>query len=295
MAGPGPLSLPVPLPFDLTATLESGQAHRWQRREGWYSGVVYGNLLKLRQDGGGLEVYAASRAPEALVPLLADYFRLEDDLPSIYREIETDARMAEMIRRYAGMRLLRQEPWECLAAFICSATSNIPRIAANMESMAEAMGQPVTLQGVTRCTFPSAGLVAEGGEALLRQLGLGFRAKYLAHAALEVARGDLDLEELRRTPYWDAKARLIELPGVGAKIADCVLAFSLDKLEAFPIDRWVNRAMQEWYLNGEKLKYEEMVRWAHGYFGPYAGYAQQYLFHGKRLDGRTTGALTPED
>ena len=121
-----------------------------------------------------------------------------------------------------------------------------------MESMADAFGEPRSLHGRVRCTFPSAQKIAEAGEGALRELGLGFRAKYLARAAIRVAEGELDLEEVRSLPYWEARARLTDLYGIGAKIADCVLVFSLDKLEAFPIDRWVSRAVQEWYLNGRR-------------------------------------------
>ena len=283
MVASDPLKLRIPPPFDLGATLESGQAHRWKRDGEWFSGVVYGNLLKVRRDPDGIEVYSSPGPAEDLVEMLSSYFRLDDDILAIYEEINKDSRMDAMIRKYPGLRLLRQEPWECLVAFICSATSNIPRIAANMESIAEAFGEPLTLHGCTRYTFPPAHRVAAAGEGALRDLALGFRAKYLANAAIQVAEGVLDLEEIRGVPYWEAKARLTELPGIGAKIADCVLVFSLDKLEAFPIDRWVSRAMQEWYLDDEKMSYQEIVEWAHGYFGRYAGYAQQYLFHGGRL------------
>ncbi|MCZ6534359.1 MAG: hypothetical protein O6914_00040, partial [Chloroflexi bacterium] len=125
--------------------------------------------------------------------------------------------------------------------------------------------------------------LAEAGEKRLRELKLGFRAKYVAHASRLVADGALDLMALRRASYQEAKEALTSHPGVGEQVAYCVLIFSLDKLEAFPIDRWVSRAMQEWYLNGKKMSYLETVEWAHGYFGRYAGYAQQYLFHGGRL------------
>ena len=279
----------MPPPLDLAATLESGQAHRWQKDGDVYWGVVYGSLLKVRQVLAGVEISSNPAPSESLKTMLASYFRLDDDLSAIYGEINRDDRIDAMIRRYPGLRLLRQEPWECLTAFICSATSNIPRIAANMESMADAFGEPRSLNGRVRCSFPPAHKIAEAGEGALRELGLGFRAKYLANAAIQVAEGALDLEEVRRLPYWEARARLTELHGIGPKIADCVLVFSLDKLEAFPIDRWVSRAVQEWYLNGSKLSYDDIVHWAHGYFGKYAGYAQQYLFHGGRLGkvGRT--------
>ena len=289
MVEAGSFVLEVPPPLDLAATLESGQAHRWQKDGDVYWGVVYGSLLKVRQVPAGVEIFSTPELSTSSKAMLASYFRLEDDLSAIYEEINRDDRMDAMIRRYPGLRLLRQEPWECLTAFICSATSNIPRIAANMESMADAFGEPRSLHGRVRYSFPPAHKIAEAGEGALRELGLGFRAKYLASAAVQVAEGALDLEEVRRLPYWEARARLTELHGIGPKIADCVLVFSLDKLEAFPIDRWVSRAVQEWYLNGSKLSYDDIVHWAHGYFGRYAGYAQQYLFHGGRLGkvGRT--------
>ena len=278
-----PYVLRMPPPLDLAATLESGQAHRWQRDGEFFSGVVYGHLLKVRQVPDGIEIFSSPELDANSKSMLASYFRLDDDLAAIYEEINRDPRIDAMIRQYPGLRLLRQEPWECLAAFICSATSNIPRIAANMESMADAFGELRSLHGRVRHTFPPAHKIAEAGEGALRELALGFRAKWLANAAIQVAEGALDLEAIRRLPYWKARARLTELPGIGAKIADCVLVFSLDKLEAFPIDRWVSRAVQEWYLNGQKMKYDDIVHWAHDYFGLYAGYAQQYLFHGGRL------------
>ena len=289
MVEAGSFVLDVPSPLDLAATLESGQAHRWQKDGDVYWGVVYGSLLKVRQVPAGVEIFSTPELSTSSKAMLASYFRLDDDLSAIYEEINRDDRIDAMIRLYPGLRLLRQEPWECLTAFICSATSNIPRIAANMESMADAFGEPRSLHGRVRCSFPPAHKIAEAGEGALRELGLGFRAKYLASAAVQVAEGALDLEEVRRLPYWEARARLTELHGIGPKIADCVLVFSLDKLEAFPIDRWVSRAVQEWYLNGGKMSYDDIVHWAHGYFGKYAGYAQQYLFHGGRLGkvGRT--------
>lgn len=287
--------LPVTPPFDLASTLESGQAHRWQREGGWYWGVVHGNLIKIRQNAMALEIYSAPLPPDTLLDTLKNYFRLDDDLSLIYGEINRDPRIDEMIRKYSGLRLLRQEPWECLVAFICSATSSIPRIASNMESIAEAFGDPVSLHNRIRYTFPPAKKIAAAGEQALRDLRLGFRAKYLIQAATRVAEGLLDLDELKGVSYWDAKARLMEIPGIGAKIADCVLAFSLDKLEAFPIDRWVSRAIAEWYFDNQTLSYKETVTWAHSYYGRYAGYAQQYLFHGGRLSkvGRVAmGRLT---
>ncbi len=278
------MQLSFPQPFDLASSLESGQAHRWRREGQWYVGVIYGNLIKIRQDLFGVEFRSAPNMEETVAPLLHSYFRLEDNLETIYRQINKDARVSSVTAQYQGMRILRQEPWECIVAYICSANSNIPRIAANMETLAEGFGEPITLDETTRYSFPTPFRLAWAGETVLRGLGLGFRAPYVAQATQAVVSGALDLEALRHLPYQEAKERLMEVPGIGPKVADCILVFSLDKLEAFPIDVWVRRALREWYFEGEKVPDRALLAWAQEYFGPYAGYAQQYLFHGRRME-----------
>ena len=302
-----PLRLTVRQPFALASSLLSGQAHRWRRDEGidpsdgggWLSGVVLGNFLKIREKIRGQRVGTAETPSvvefrsvpnsdaDYLKPLLRNYFRLDDDIDGIYDEITGDPRVASVVSQYRGLRLLRVEPWECLISFICSANSNLSRIHDNIETISQNFGRPMTLDGHRRYSFPTAERLAEAGEAALRALKLGFRAPYVAQAAETVARGELDLEALRVMPYLQAKERLMELPGVGSKIADCVLLHSLDKLEAFPIDVWVRRALVEWYYSGSKPPPDrEMLEWAQAHFGPYAGYAELYLFHGRRLGGR---------
>jgi N-glycosylase/DNA lyase len=255
---------------------------------------VQGNFIKVRQTPpypggttGGVKLeFRCQPWPEAAVaPLLQSYFRLDDDLHAIYAEITRDQRVAAMVARYPGLRVLRQEPWECLIAFICSANSNIPRIAQNVETLASHYGSPIVMDGEVRHAFPTPVQLAEAGEMELRKLGLGFRAPYVARAALLVASGELDLDALVRLPYAEAKAWLMECPGVGPKVADCVLVFSLEKLEAFPIDVWVRRALGEWYFPGQKAPSDRvLLEWAQDHFGRYAGYANQYLFHGRRLE-----------
>ena len=276
-------TLAIDQPFDLAESLESGQAHRWRKLgDGWYSGVLGGRLLHLRQNPAGLEYRATGDS--SADALLCAYFRLDDDIDAIYAEICRDRRVAAMVARYPGLRILRQEPWECTVAFICSATSNIPRIHQNMEAMADRLGEPLELDGEARHTFPSAAQLASAGESALRELGLGFRAPYVIAAAQQVCDGELDLDELIRRPYPETKARLMECYGIGAKIADCIAVFALEKLEAFPVDVWVRRALAEWYFPMQKKPPDRaMVEWAQGYFGRYAGYSQQYLFHGRRM------------
>ncbi len=283
------MHLQIDQPFDLAESLESGQAHRWRRLEDdWYSGVLGDRLLHLRQAPDGLEYRETSLSGQTSSPgakaLLQAYFRFDDNIAEIYDEICRDRRVAAMVARYPGLRILRQDPWECTVAFICSATSNIPRIHQNMESMADALGQPLELDSEVRRTFPSAQQLASAGETALRDLGLGFRAPYVIAAAHQVVDGRLDLDELIRLPYPQTKARLMECYGIGAKIADCIAVFSLEKLEAFPVDVWVRRALAEWYFPMQKKPPDRaMVDWAQSYFGQYAGYSQQYLFHGRRM------------
>ena len=287
------MELTVNQPFDLVSSLESGQAHRWaypkDGDDGWYTGVVRGNLVRIRQTDDRVEFRCAPSDEAAFAPRLAEYFRFDDDISKIYDVINQDERVADMVRRYPGLRVLRTEPWECLVAFICSATSNIPRIHQNMESISEAFGSPVSLNGWTRHTFPTPADLAEAGEAELRRLGLGFRAPYVHLASVAVLEGRLDLDALIEMPYTEAKAALMERRGIGSKIADCIAVFSLEKLEAFPIDVWVRRALGEWYFPEQKTPPDRvLLEWAQERFGRYGGYAQQYLFHGRRLRDKAT-------
>ena len=281
--------IPFTGPLDLITTLESGQAFRWRREGEWLTGVVFDNIIKTRQTPEGVEFACAPDDEAAIGPLFRDYLRLDDDLEAICDRIRVDDRIAEAMLRYPGLRVLRQEPWECLISFICSANNNVPRISANVEDIAERFGRPLSFGDSVRSTFPSADRLAQVEEAELRSLGLGFRAKYIAGAARIVAEGGLDLFALREADYDEARASLLELPGVGDKVANCILLMSLDKREAFPVDVWIDRALREWYpghvirADGRPFTRAAMRPWAQSYFGEYAGYANQYLFQGRRL------------
>ncbi|MDA1127173.1 MAG: DNA glycosylase [Chloroflexi bacterium] len=278
------MELTIDQPFDLGSSLESGQAHRWEKVDGWYYGVVREEFIQIRQRDKVVE-FSSGPSPEATAAaMLRDYFRFDDDLDAIYSDIVRDDRVAAMVNKYPGLRILRTEPWECLVAFICSANNNIARIHQLMERMSEELGRPLSLNGQTRYTFPSPADLVEAGESELRRLGLGFRAPYVDQAASAVLEGKLDLAALVRMPYPEAKAALMEIKGIGSKIADCVAVFSLEKLEAFPIDVWIRRALSEWYFPGQKTPPDRvLLEWAQEHFGRYGGYSQQYLFHGQRL------------
>jgi len=281
-------------PLDLAATLESGQAFRWRREDAqndgttWFEGVIFSNIVRIRQVTGGVEWDASPDSETSMAPILRDYLRLDDDFPAIISTLEFDDILRGMFAEYTGIRILRQEPWECLVTFICSANNNIPRITKNVEDMAAAFGSPIQGTPTEKNAFPTPAQLTDAGEASLRKLGLGFRAKYVAAAARRVADGEFDLYSLREAAYQDALDTLVEFAGVGDKVANCVLLFSMDKCEAFPVDVWIDRALREWYFSDseEKVSRNKMRAWAQARFGEHAGYANQYLFHGRRLRDR---------
>ncbi len=282
--------IPVTEPLDLTSTLLSGQAFRWRQDGPWFHCIIFGGIVKLREVTGGVELRCAPQAEGSMVPLLRDYLGLGTDLEQVYETLLDDERLREAIHSYPGMRILRQDPWECLVSFICSSASNIPRITRNIEAMCTTFGRPVELDGLTRHTFPTPHDLAEAGSEALRGLGLGYRAEYVATASETIASGKVDLMPLREDSYEVALGTLTSLAGVGDKVANCVLLFSLDKPEAFPVDVWIERALQDWYLDGTKMSRKNMRRWASNHFGTYAGYANHYLFHDRRLKGRKASA-----
>ena len=296
---PNTASFDAGQPVDLEASLLGGQAHRWRREGHWYSGVLRGELVLVRQQGQAIEFLSSPSGPQGMISRIRGHLRLDDDLEAIQAEITADPNVAAQVERYPGLRVLRQEPWECLVAYICSANSSIETIHLNMERLSNEFGSPLTLSHpdshgeagtVRRNTFPKPIDLAEAGEAELRRLKLGFRAPYVHQAAIAVAEGRLDLDYLVSAPYQEAKTHLMALKGIGDKIADCIALMSLEKMEAFPIDVWVRRALTDWYFPPEPGAKDRkapanrvLLEWTQGYFGRYAGYANQYLFHGRRL------------
>jgi len=283
--------LTVDGPFDLAATLKSGQAFRWRRLESesddppWFESVAFERLIYLRQSNDGVEFSTTPDSDPDIASLLRDYLRLDEGISAIYEALAFDEQVAQGIARYPGLRIVRQDPWECLASFICSANNNIRRITKNVEDMASELGSPIAGHAAERRSFPTATQLATAGEGVLRDLGLGFRAKYLVATAERVAGSEFDLFALRLAPYQDALDALTELPGVGDKIANCVLLFSLDKPEAFPVDVWIDRALREQHFSTPTtpMPRSHMRPWAQERFGRHAGYANQYLFHSRRL------------
>jgi len=288
---------------DIEATLDGGQAFRWwPEGDGTYRGVIGRRVVSMASIPGGVAATAEDeKGTEGLLHAVRDYLNLEQDLEGFRQRFADDPCLGPALRGYAGLRVLRQDPWECLFSFITSSTSNIPRIKLNVNRAAEHLGYSLGPRDKD-VMFPEPEVIAEAGEQFLRDLGFGFRAKYLAPAAEAIASGDLRLIDLREEPYIEAREQLTQLHGVGEKVADCVLAFSLDKPESFIVDRHILRALQKWYDLPESANVSYAADWARDHFGEYASLANQYMFHRERLSRRAsewggdhTDRALPED
>jgi len=280
------------IPFNLDYTLTCGQAFRWKRHGDWWHGVVRETFFKIRQTGGLLQFQTSLE--NVGTAFVWSYFRLDDDLLRVYSRIVKDRHVREAVDKFRGLRLMRQDPWECLISYICATNKNIPAIKNMIENMCTHFGKRITVDGEEVHTFPEPQDLAEASIKELRLCKLGFRAERVKKTSKLVDDGNLDLEALRKMPYEKAKKELTGVPGVGPKVADCVLLFSLNKLEAFPIDVWMKRTIFAFYREHfersfvEKItakkslsprEYEIISSFGRKYFGEYVGYAQEYLFH----------------
>ncbi len=266
--------------YDLAATLNSGQAFRWVKHgEGW-AAVVEGRWVKLSQTCKGIEARVAE--PVRDWSWLADYLQVGVDIDSITASFPDDEPMRAAVEACRGLRLLLQDPWECLASFILSSNKQIAQIRQMVALICERFGDEVMRgddEGAARA-FPGAARIAALSEKELRDCRLGYRAPYLLKSARMVADGAVDLTRMREAGCDAAREDLLKLPGVGRKIADCALLFSGGYQEAFPIDVWIMKALKELYFaRKRKVTPMRLQEFSATYFGPNGGYAQQYLFH----------------
>ncbi len=280
-------ALPAP-DFDLAATLNCGQVFHWRPAGAGYVGVI-----------GDLPIYAEQRADTLLVARGSEevarrYFALDHPLQQVYASFPRDPAMDAALDACRGLRIIRQPLWECLASFITSALKQVAHIAQISHRLRERFGRPVgRIAGRELFAYPTAARMAALAEADLRACGLGFRARSLLETAQTIAaaeqQGECPLEAIRALARPDALAALAKFRGVGTKVANCVLLFAYEHLDAFPIDVWIERVLRERYFQSEPdVPVGQLQRFAESYFGPYGGYAQQYLFHQARISGRKT-------
>lgn len=270
--------------YDLDATLASGQAFGWTLTpDGSWEGVVGGHAIRVRAVPGGIE--AEAHPPPADWGWLRHYFQTDVRLEEILATFPQDGPMQASVQGCRGLRLLRQDPWQCLASFILSSTKQIVQIQQICRLLSLRYGEPVRPPWATQGplhTFPCAERLARCTERELRECKMGFRAPGLLDAARRVALGELDLGRLGTLPLSEARDELCKIRGVGPKIANCVLLFACGFPTAFPVDVWVRRAVRELYFPRRRPTEARLQRFVETHFGPHAGYAQQYLFHHRR-------------
>lgn len=273
--------------FALAMTIDSGQVFHWRRSDGEFAGVVGETLIRVEQREDGTLL-----VPRGREEMVAHYFALDHPLPEIYASFPSDPAMNEALTHCRGLRVIRQPLWECLATFITSALKQVAHIAQISHRLRGRFGRPVGRVGeVEYHAYPTVERMAALDEVTLRACGLGFRAKSLLATARLLAEGKRDLESIRALDDPAALAELCRFPGVGAKVANCVLLFGYERLRAFPIDVWIERVLREMYFQRKpKATTAKLQRFSEKYFGVYGGYAQQYLFHhARKIKARKAG------
>jgi N-glycosylase/DNA lyase len=276
--------------YDLAATLDSGQVFRWQKQNDSWTGVIGKNRVRLAQTREG--IFAETAEPQNCWDWLREFLQTETDLAAVLKTFPDDEPTRAAVAACHGLRVLRQDPWECLASFILSSTKQIVQIRQIIALLCERFGEPIDCRSVESAArpdpaagrarqfvFPSPEKIANATEIGLRACKMGFRAPSLLAAAREIAGGKFDLEKIRALEYPEARPELMKLRGVGGKIADCVLLFAYGFDSAFPVDVWIERALQQLYFSRRRASEKHLRRFTATHFGPHAGYAQQYLFH----------------
>ena len=275
--------------YDLAATLSSGQAFGWRPDGDAWIGVIDGRWVRLRQLREGIAAETSQDVTDW--GWLRGYLQSDIELASILATFPDDEPMRAAVKACRGVRLLRQDPWECLASFILSSTKQIVQIQQIVALLCERFGRAIQMPrgSPPAFAFPKAKDIAALTEVELRACKMGFRAPYLLEAAKRIAAGDLDLEFLRSMELSAARESLTSLSGVGRKIADCVLLFAYGFPTAFPVDVWVVKGLQELYFPKRRARPARLLRFSETHFGPNAGYAQQYLFHYMRTQRSPRG------
>jgi len=268
--------------YDLNITLLSGQAFCWQLVDEAWEGVIGNHWVRLRLTEGGIAAVLAK--PVRDWTWLEEYLQLQVDLNEVIATFPNDEPIQNAVAALSGLRLLRQDYWECLASFILSSTKQIVQIRQMVALLSQRFGESVESNSFKPAfAFPAIETIADCSEDELRECKLGFRAPNLRSAALDILDGSIDWERLPTMTSGQARAELMKLRGVGQKIADCVLLYAGGHQNVFPVDVWIDRALRRLYFPKRQPSVKLLRKFADTHFGPYAGYAQQYIFDYSRL------------
>jgi N-glycosylase/DNA lyase len=275
--------------FDLAMTLDSGQVFHWQPAGNGFTGTIGDRAVYVEQRGEVLKICDAKvpsplREASAFPGMIAHYFALDHPLTEICASFPDDPVMNAARDFCRGLRIIRQPKWECLATFICSSMKQVAHIRQISAALRYRFGGQRKIGSRVVHTFPSPHRIARSSENQLRECKLGYRAKNLRATAQLISSGKCNLEAWSALPDGDLRKNLCVLPGVGLKIANCVMLFGYERLRAFPIDVWIERVLRQRYFprRREMTTAQRLREFSETYFGEHGGYAQQYLFHHAR-------------
>lgn len=267
-------------PIDVENSINSGQVFLWKKNDKYWYGVDGQDVLQVDKNG----------KIKSLKNYKPDFFRSKDNFAEIIKSISRDKTVKSAVKKYPGLRIIKQDPFQCMISFIVSSNSNIQKIKNNLENISQKFGERIEYKDQEFFLFPNAETLSKVPTSEIKRCGVGYRAKFIKEAAKIFSSEKIKIEDLKTDSYCDAKKKICAIPGIGNKVADCILLFSLDKLEAFPLDRWMVRILAKYYSKKFQLdtktitekQYEILHEKIAEYFGPYAGYAQQFLFKMER-------------
>jgi len=266
--------------IDVDNSINSGQVFLWEKQGSDWYGIDGQDVLKINKNG----------VIKSIRNLKTDFFRKNDNIEEIIKSISKDKTVKKAVKEYEGLRLFRQDPFQCLISFIISSNSNIQKIKNSLEKITKKFGKKVKIQNKEFFLFPEPEKMAKATIDEIKSCGVGYRAPFIKEAAKMVILKKIDFEYLKKCDYHEAKKNICLVPGIGNKVADCIMLFSLNKLESFPLDTWMIKILEKYYSKEFKIEtktitqkqYELLHEKIVNYFGPYCGYAQQYLFKMER-------------
>ena len=261
-------------------SINSGQVFLWRKNNDIWYGVNGQDILKISKTG----------TVKSYQNIQTDFFRKKDNIEEIIKSISKDEITKKAVKQYLGLRILKQDPFQCLISFIVSSNSNIQKIKNSLEKISEKFGVKAEFENQEFFLFPKPEKLANATIDQIKSCGVGYRARFIKEAAKMIVQEQINFEYLKKCSYQEAKKEICQIPGVGNKVADCILLFSLNKLESFPLDRWMIRILEKYYSDKFYLEtktitekqYEILHEKIVNHFGPYAGYAQQFLFKMER-------------
>ena len=278
--------------FNLVHIFECGQCFRWNRQEdGSYVGVIESCVIKVKKENEQI-VFSGNSISGNFEEIIKKYFDLDTDYNEYKSKLsKIDEYLKESINFGDGIRILKQDLWECIISFIISANNNIPRIKKIIEKLSLNYGEKIEFEGKDYYTFPSPEKLSKASVEDLRKMGLGFRDKRIYNTTKMILEKQVDLEKIKNLATTnEMRDELLKLDGVGPKVADCILLFALKRVDVFPIDVWVRRVMNDLYIHNEdeeKVNKKELQKLAEEKFLGLSGIAQQYLFYWKRENGKS--------